>query len=117
MTAPLLHEAEKLRGFLDYTNNKQNNIQFTLGTATEDHLPSLDINICSKEDGSLGHKSTQEIEEQKPLPDCKNTSPSKKHTHTHPQDQHLHQTALKPIRTRVKNCTYVFARLETDHTN
>lgn len=59
MTAPLLHEAEKVRGFLDYINNRQNNIQFTIGTTTEDHLPSLDINIYSYEDGSLGHKSTR----------------------------------------------------------
>jgi hypothetical protein len=81
VTAPLLHEAEKLRSFLDYINNRQNNIQFTIGTPTEDHLPSMDINIYSKEDGSLGHKSTKETKQQKPLPDCKNTPPSKTDTH------------------------------------
>jgi hypothetical protein len=81
--APLLHEAEKLRDFLDYLNNRQNNTQFTTGTATEGHLPSLDINIYSKEDGSLGHKSTLETGQQKPLPDCKITPPSKKHTDIH----------------------------------
>jgi hypothetical protein len=115
VTAPLLHEAEKLRGFLNYINNRQNNIQFTIGTATEDHLSSLDINIYSKDDGSLGHKSTQETDQQKPLPDCKNTPPSKKHTHIHKIN--IFQIALKPIRTGVKNCTCVFARLGTDHTN
>jgi hypothetical protein len=116
LTAPLLHEAEKLRDFLDYLNYRQNNIQFTIGTATVGHLPFLDINICSKEDGSLGDKSTQETARQKPLPECKITPPSKKHT-PHPKDQHLYQIALKPIRTRVKNCTCVFACLGTDHTN
>jgi len=83
VTAPLLHEAEKLRDFLDYLNNRQNNTQFTIGTATEGHLPSLDINIYSKKDGSLGHKSTQETDQQKPLPDCMITPPSKKDIHIH----------------------------------
>jgi hypothetical protein len=83
VTAPLLHEAENLRDFPDYLNNRQNNIQFTIGKATEGHLPSLDINIYSKEDGSSSHKNTQETDQKKPLPDCKITPPSKKHTHIH----------------------------------
>ena len=67
MTAPLLHTAEKLKESRDYLNNRQNNIQFTIGTATEGHMASLDIDIYSKEDGSMGHKSTQETDHQKPL--------------------------------------------------
>jgi hypothetical protein len=71
--------SRKLWDFLDYLNNRQNNIQFT----TEGHLPSLDTNNYSKENSSLGHKSTQETNQQKPLPDCKITPPSNMHTHIH----------------------------------
>jgi hypothetical protein len=51
--APLLHGAQKPRDFLDYLNNRQNNIQFMMETATDGNLPSLHINIYIIEDGSL----------------------------------------------------------------
>jgi len=47
---------EKLTEFLNHLNRFHNKIQFTMEIEEESHLPFLDIDICRKADGSLGHK-------------------------------------------------------------
>jgi len=47
---------EKLTEFLNHLSGLYNKIQFTMEIEEEDHLPFLDIDICRKMDGFLGHK-------------------------------------------------------------
>jgi hypothetical protein len=81
MNAPLLHSAQKLRGFLDYVNKKQNNIHFIMETATDGHLPSLEINISSTEDGCLCHKVHRKLTRNLYLTARSHHHPANKHTH------------------------------------
>jgi hypothetical protein len=49
------HGPEELQDFLNHLNNIHPNIQFTMETETNGHLPFLDIDIYRSSDGSLGH--------------------------------------------------------------
>jgi hypothetical protein len=42
--------------FLDHLNGLHRNIQFTMETEKDGHIPFLDIDIYRRPDGSLGHK-------------------------------------------------------------
>jgi hypothetical protein len=46
----------RMRDFLDHLNSVHQNIQFTMETGRDGHLPFLDIDIYRRPDGSLGHK-------------------------------------------------------------
>jgi hypothetical protein len=50
------HGSGKLSEFLDHLNSVHENIQFTMETERDGHLPFLDIDIYRKPDDSLGHK-------------------------------------------------------------
>jgi hypothetical protein len=56
------HGIDKLRNFLTHLNSINKNIQFTMETEEDNHLPFLDIdiyerpNIYKRPDGTLGHK-------------------------------------------------------------
>jgi hypothetical protein len=50
------HGPEKLEGFVEHLNGLHKNIQFTVETEKDGHLPFLDIDIYRRPDGSLGHK-------------------------------------------------------------
>jgi hypothetical protein len=50
------HGPGKLSEFLDHLNSVHGNIQFTMKTERDGHLPFLDINMYHKPDGSLGRK-------------------------------------------------------------
>jgi hypothetical protein len=56
-----LHGKETLKEFLNHLSGLQNKIQFTMGGGggggggSGDHLPFLDIGVCRKTEGSLGH--------------------------------------------------------------
>jgi hypothetical protein len=41
--------------FLHHLNSIHQSIQFTMETESEGHLPFLDLDICRRPDGSLGH--------------------------------------------------------------
>jgi hypothetical protein len=47
---------EKLKGSLGHLNSVHQNIQFTMVTEREDHLPFLDIDIYMRPDGCLAQK-------------------------------------------------------------
>jgi hypothetical protein len=47
---------DRLRDFLDHLSSVHQNIQFTMETERDGHLPSLDINTYRRTDVSLGHK-------------------------------------------------------------
>ena len=49
------HGQKRLVEFLEHLNGINKNIQFTVETEAEGHIPFLDIDIYRK-DGSLGHK-------------------------------------------------------------
>jgi hypothetical protein len=50
------HGKASLTIFLEHLNSLHKNIQFTMEIEEEGHLPSLDIDINKKSNGSLGHK-------------------------------------------------------------
>jgi len=50
------HEIEKLDKFLDHLNGLHRNMQFTMELERFGHLCFLDIDICRRPGGSLGHK-------------------------------------------------------------
>jgi len=50
-----LHGQEKLDNFLNHLYSKHSNIQFTMETESDGHLPFLDIDIYKRPDSSLGH--------------------------------------------------------------
>jgi hypothetical protein len=50
------HGPGKLLEFLDNINNIHENIQFTVESERDDHLPFLDTDIYYKPDSSLSHK-------------------------------------------------------------
>jgi hypothetical protein len=50
-----LHGTENLERFRDNLNVLHRNIQFTMKTERDGHLPLLDINIYRGPDGSMGH--------------------------------------------------------------
>jgi hypothetical protein len=50
------HGPKKLEEFLDHLNGLHRNIQFTMETEKEHHLPFLDIDIYRRPHGSLGRK-------------------------------------------------------------
>ncbi|KDR09574.1 hypothetical protein L798_00533 [Zootermopsis nevadensis] len=50
------HSPGKWSEFLDHLNSVHENIQFTMETEKDGHLPFLNIDIHRKPDGSLGHK-------------------------------------------------------------
>jgi hypothetical protein len=52
----------KLLEFLDHLNSIHENIQFTMETERDGHLPFLDIDIHRKPDGSLGHEVCRKIQ-------------------------------------------------------
>jgi hypothetical protein len=52
----LPHGPKKLEEFLNHFNGLHRNIQFTMETEKEGHLPFLDIDIYRTPHGSLGHK-------------------------------------------------------------
>jgi hypothetical protein len=49
------HGPERLR-LSDYVTSEQQNIQFTMETERDGHIPFLDIELYRRPDGSLGHK-------------------------------------------------------------
>jgi hypothetical protein len=49
------HGPEKLDDFLNYLNSIPLNIQFTMDTELDHHLPFLDFDTYRRVDGSLGH--------------------------------------------------------------
>jgi hypothetical protein len=50
------HGTNRLKGLLDHLNGIHQNIQFTMETERDGHLPFLDIDIYRRTDGSLGHR-------------------------------------------------------------
>jgi hypothetical protein len=50
------HGWKKLDDFHRLLNSVHNNIQFTMETETVGHIPFLNIDVCRKRDGSLGHR-------------------------------------------------------------
>jgi hypothetical protein len=50
------HGPDRLRDFLDHLNSVHQNIQFTMETERDGHLPFLDIDIYRRPDSSLGHR-------------------------------------------------------------
>jgi hypothetical protein len=50
------HGPDKLRDFLHHLNSIHQSIHFTMETEREGHLTFLDLDICRRSDGSLGHK-------------------------------------------------------------
>jgi hypothetical protein len=50
------HIPDRLRDFLDDLNSVRKNIQFTMYSKRDDHLPFLHKDIYRRPDGSLGHK-------------------------------------------------------------
>jgi hypothetical protein len=50
-----LHGLEKLSDTVIHLNQIHPNIQFTLETGSDDHIPFLDIDIYRRPDGCLGH--------------------------------------------------------------
>jgi hypothetical protein len=61
------HGPGKLSEFLDYMNNVHENIQLTMETDRDCHIPIIDIDIYRKADGSLGRKFNRNPP-QEPLP-------------------------------------------------
>jgi hypothetical protein len=50
------HGTETLERFLDHLNGLHRNIQCTMESERDGHLPFLDIDIYRRPDGALGHK-------------------------------------------------------------
>jgi hypothetical protein len=50
------HGHDRLKDFLDHLNGIHQNIQFTMETERDGHLPFLDIDIYRRLDGSLGRR-------------------------------------------------------------
>jgi hypothetical protein len=50
------HGPDRLKDFLDHLNGIHQNIQFTMETERDGHLPFMDIDIYRRADGSLGHR-------------------------------------------------------------
>jgi hypothetical protein len=66
---------EKLKYFLNHFNKIHPNIQFTMETELNGHLPSLDIDICRRQHGSLGAHCIQETHLHQPVFECWVTPP------------------------------------------
>jgi hypothetical protein len=50
------HGPKELKNFVNHLNNIHPNIQFTMETESNSHLPFLDIGIYRRPHGSLGHR-------------------------------------------------------------
>jgi hypothetical protein len=50
------HGPDRLRVYLDHLTSVHQNIQFTMETERDYHLPFLNIHIYRRPNGSLGHK-------------------------------------------------------------